>query len=76
MHDGIASVSRPLKELVAFKRVTLNPGESKRVEIEVPYRRFHMWDKDMKFRVEEGWFKVWLGKNAEQVIESKRVYVK
>jgi hypothetical protein len=30
----------------------------------------------MKFRVEEGWFSVWLGKNAEQVIESKRVYVK
>ena len=76
MHDEIASVCRPLKELVAFKRVTLNPGESKRVEIEVPYRSFHMWDKDMKFRVEEGWFSVWLGKNAEQVIESKRVYVK
>lgn len=76
MHDEIASVGRPLKELVAFKRVTLNPGESKKVEIEVPYRSFHMWDKDMKFRVEEGWFSVWLGKNAEQVIESRRVYVK
>ena len=76
MHDEIASVGRPLKELVAFKRVTLNAGESKKVEIEVPYRSFHMWDKDMKFRVEEGWFNVWLGKNAEQVIESKRVYVK
>ncbi len=76
MHDEIASVGRPLKELVAFKRVTLNPGESKKVEIEVPYRSFHMWDKDMKFRVEEGWFCVWLGKNAEQVIESRRVYVK
>jgi len=76
MHDEIASVGRPLKELVAFKRVTLNPGESKKVEIEVPYRSFHMWDKDMKFRVEEGWFSVWLGKNAEEVIESRRVYVK
>lgn len=76
MHDEIASVGRPLKELVAFKRVTLNAGESKKVEIEVPYRSFHMWDKNMKFRVEEGWFNVWLGKNAEQVIESKRVYVK
>jgi len=76
MHDEIASVGRPLKELVAFKRVTLNPGESKNVEIEVPYRSFHMWDKDMKFRVEEGWFSVWLGKNAEEVIESRRVYVK
>ena len=51
-------------------------GESKIVELEIPYRSFHMWDKDMKFRVEEGWFSVWLGKNAEQVIESRRVYVK
>lgn len=76
MHDEIASVGRPLKELVAFKRVTLNPGESKTVELEVPYRSFHMWDKDMNFVVEEGWFEVWLGKDAENVIDSDRVYVK
>ena len=45
-------------------------------ELEVPYRSFHMWDKDMNFVVEEGWFEVWLGKNAENVIDSRRVYVK
>ena len=76
MHDEIASVGRPLKELVAFKRVSLNPGETKTVELEVPYRSFHMWDKDMNFVVEEGWFELWLGKDAENVIESGRVYVK
>ena len=76
MHDEIASVARPLKELAAFRRVTLNPGESKIVELEIPYRSFHMWDKDMKFRVEEGWFEVWVGRNSEDVIENRRVYVK
>lgn len=76
MHDELASVARPLKELVAFDRITLNPGESRTVELEVPYRSFHMWDQDMNFRVEEGWFEVWLGENAEEVIESRRVYVK
>jgi beta-glucosidase len=76
MHDEIASVGRPLKELVAFKRVTLNPGESKTIELEVPYRSFHMYDKDMNFVVEEGWFEVWLGKDAESVIDTRRVYVK
>ena len=76
MHDEIASVARPLKELAAFKRVTLNPGESKTVELEIPYRSFHMWDKDMEFRVEEGWFEVWIGRNAEDVVDSRRVYVK
>lgn len=35
-----------------------------------------MRDKDMNFVVEEGWFEVWLGKNAENVIDSRRVYVK
>lgn len=75
MHDELASVARPLKELVAFKRVTLNPGESKVVELEVPYRSFHMWDQDMNFVVEEGWFEVWIGRNAEDVVDSRRVYV-
>ena len=75
MHDELASVARPLKELVAFKRITLNPGESKIVELEIPYRSFHMWDKDMNFVVEEGWFEVWIGRNAEDVVDSRRVYV-
>ena len=77
IHDVKASVVRPMKELAAFKRVSLKPGESKTVEIEVPYRRFAMWDKDMKFGVEEGWFEVWLGKNAdEEALPAGRVFVK
>ena len=77
IHDVKASVVRPMKELAAFKRVSLKPGESKDVEIEVPYRRFAMWDKDMKFGVEEGWFEVWLGKNADdKALPGGRVFVK
>ena len=75
-HDELATVARPLKELVAFKRVTLKPGESKVVEIEVPYRRFSMWDKDMVQRVEEGWFEVWLGRDADAKVADGRVFVK
>ena len=67
IRDELASVARPLKELVAFKRVGLKPGESKDIELEVPYRRFGMWDRDMTYRVEEGWFAVWLGHNAEEM---------
>ena len=75
IHDELASVARPMKELADFKRVTLKPGESKVVELEIPYRRFAMWDKDMDFRVEEGWFEVWLGRNSEEKIAGNRVYV-
>ena len=64
-----------MKELVAFKRITLAPGESKEVELEVPCRRFALWDAAMKHRVEEGWFEVWLGRNANEKVTGGRVYV-
>ncbi len=74
-HDELASVVRPMKELVAFKRVSLAPGESREVELEVPYRRFSLWDAQMKQRVEEGWFELWLGRNAQDKVTEGRVYV-
>ena len=75
-HDELASVVRPLKQLVAFKRITLAPGESREVELEVPYRQFGLWDQKMHFGVEEGWFELWLGRNANERISGGRVYVK
>ncbi|MBP5689457.1 MAG: glycoside hydrolase family 3 C-terminal domain-containing protein [Bacteroidales bacterium] len=74
-HDELASVARPLKELIAFKRITLAPGESREVELEVPYSRFALWDVNMIHRVEEGWFEIWLGRNASEKVTGGRVYV-
>lgn len=68
LRDEIASVARPLKELKAFKRITLNPGESRRVELALPYRSFGLWDKDLNFVVEPGAFKVMIAKDAENTI--------
>ena len=64
-----------MKELIAFRRVTLKPGESREVELEVPYGRFALWDARMVHRVEEGWFEVWLGRNAGERITGGRIYV-
>jgi beta-glucosidase len=68
LYDQIASVVRPFKELKAFKRITLNPGESRQVEFSLPYRSFGLWDKKLKFIVEPGTFDVMIGKDAENVI--------
>jgi beta-glucosidase len=68
LHDELASVVRPVKELKAFKRVTLNPGESRRVELSLPYRSFGLWNKDLKFVVEPGVFKVMIAKDAEHTL--------
>lgn len=68
LHDELASVVRPLKELKAFKRITLEPGESKEVVLTLPYRSFGLWNKDMKFLVESGTFTVYVGKNASEML--------
>jgi beta-glucosidase len=67
LHDELASVARPLKELKAFKRITLDPGESKQVELSLPYRSFGLWDKDLTFVVEPGLFNIMIGKDASSV---------
>ena len=64
LHDELASVVRPIKELKAFKRVTLEPGESKKVVLNLPYRSFGFWNKKLKFGVEPGTFKVYIGTDA------------
>jgi beta-glucosidase len=64
LHDEIASVVRPLRELKAFKRVTLNPGESREIVLELPYRSFGLWNRELEFGVEPGEFKIFIGRNA------------
>jgi beta-glucosidase len=72
LRDELASVVRPLKELKAFKRITLDAGESSQVELSLPYRSFGLWDRDMKFIVEPGVFNIMIAKDASKtVLEGK-----
>ncbi|MDR0553320.1 MAG: glycoside hydrolase family 3 C-terminal domain-containing protein [Treponema sp.] len=68
LRDEYASVARPNKELKAFKRVTLDPGESRQVELTLPWRSFGLWDKDLRFIVEPGNFSVMIGRDAENIL--------
>jgi beta-glucosidase len=68
LHDRWASVVRPSKELKAFKRITLDPGESREVELTLPYRSFGLWNKELKFVVESGAFDVLICKDAENIL--------
>jgi len=66
LHDEYASVARPLLELKDFKRITLDPGESREVTFILPNRSFGFWNKDLKFVVEPGTFQVYINANAEE----------
>lgn len=60
-----ASVTQPMKELKDFKRVTLAPGESRKVEFEVPVNRLAFHNRDMVLAVEEGKYTLTLGTDCQ-----------
>jgi len=66
VRDMVASVSRPLRELKAFKRVTLKPGESRAVDLRIALRDLWFYGLDMKPVVEPGTFRVYVGPNSAE----------
>jgi len=70
IQDVAASVTRPVKELKGFLRVTLQPGEKKRLEFGLTAKHLGLWNREMRFTVEPGEFKVMVGPNSEDLIES------
>lgn len=62
--DKISSVTRPLKELKAFERVTLAPGESRTLRFTLGPKAFCMWNRQMERAVEPGEFDIMVGPNS------------
>jgi beta-glucosidase len=69
VRDLVGSVTRPVKELKGFQRLTLDPGEAQRVRFEVPVRQLGFHGLDRVYTVESGEFKVWIGPNAAEGLE-------
>ncbi|RNJ64456.1 MAG: beta-glucosidase [Porphyrobacter sp. IPPAS B-1204] len=67
LRDEVSSVTRPVKELVGFQRVTLQPGETRNVAIPIEPRAFMLWNTDMKQVIEPGVFTIMAGANSEEL---------
>ncbi len=67
INDVIASLTRPVKELKGFKRVSLKPGETARVSFELGVNQLGFYDRGMKYIVEPGEIKVMLGSSSEDI---------
>lgn len=61
IRDEYSSVTRPVKELKAFKKVNLNPGESQTIEFVITPKMLEFYDINMKKLVEPGNFKIMIG---------------
>ncbi len=70
VRDEVASVSRPVRELKAFRRVALRPGESRTLELRVAVRDLWFYGLDMKPVVEPGTFRLYVGPNSAEGLEA------
>ncbi|GAB4343937.1 MAG: glycoside hydrolase family 3 N-terminal domain-containing protein [Candidatus Abyssubacteria bacterium] len=67
VQDIHASVSRPVKELKGFVRVTLTPSETKRVSFTLPADLFSFTDIHYRKVVEPGLMRIMLGSSSEDI---------
>lgn len=64
IRDEFSSATRPVKELKDFARVALKAGETKTVLFNLPASKLAFYDKDMKWVVEPGNFKIMVGSSS------------
>lgn len=67
IHDVVASVPRPVKELKGFKRVRLAPGETRTVVFELPFDILAFYDEAMQLVVEPGTVEVMVGSSSHDI---------
>jgi beta-glucosidase len=64
IRDELSSVTRPVKELKDFARITLEPGETKTVALEISPEKLKFWDINMEYLVEPGRFTIMVGNSS------------
>ena len=64
LHQLVSTVTRPVKELKGFRRVTLAPGQTTTVQFTLDRTAFALWDEHMKHVVEPGAFDIMVGPNS------------
>jgi beta-glucosidase len=70
IRDEVSSVTRPIKELRGFRRISLNPGETKTVEFSLGFEELSFLNRDMHKVVEPGTFKIMVGGNSVDLIDT------
>lgn len=64
----VNQVSRPIMELKDFKKIALNPRESKTVAFKVDEDKLSFWGINKKFEVEPGSFDLMIGSSSQDIL--------
>lgn len=68
--DVVGTTTRPVKELKAFQKVQLKPGETKNVIFHLSSEDLRFYDSNLRYVAELGTFKIFVGPNCRDVKES------
>ena len=63
--DSYSSVTRPVKELLDYKRISMKPNESKQIYFNIPIKKLAFYDINMKNCVEKGNFEFMVGGSSK-----------
>jgi beta-glucosidase len=71
LRDEVSSVTRPVKELKDFARISLNPGETKTITFTITPEKLQFYNREMKRVVEPGKFQIMVGGNSVDLINAQ-----
>jgi beta-glucosidase len=71
IHDEVSSVTRPVKELRGFQRVSLAAGETRTIEFTLGPQDLSFLNRDMQRVVEPGVVEVMVGGNSKELVKTK-----
>ncbi|WP_437396849.1 beta-glucosidase BglX [Flagellimonas lutimaris] len=66
IHDKVASITRPVKELKGFQKISLAPNNSKKVIFTLTDKELGFYNHNYEFVVEPGEFDIMVGTNSQQ----------
>jgi beta-glucosidase len=67
VRDRVASLTRPVKQLQAFRRLRLKPGETGKVSLSFPVEELAFYNLEMARVVEPGSFELMVGSSSEDI---------
>src|ERR1017187_6825335 len=73
IRDCVSSVTRPVKQLKGFAKISLPAGETKTVVLEITPESLAFWDVKMKCTVEPGDFEIMVGNSSRDVDLQKKI---
>ncbi|MBM7693794.1 beta-glucosidase [Peribacillus deserti] len=68
IRDVAGEVVRPLKELKAFKKIFLQPGEKKRIDFAITEEQLRYYHSDLSYHSDPGKFIAFVGPNSQEGI--------